>query len=109
MRRGTSEKPPDTIKNSPFIARHAKPANDHYGNTMGRYGDPGACERSVYQALSPPPLEGPGYDANKYLILNLLVWSGFQRPFVFIQMLLMKEVTKDCQCVLITTRNEPNA
>ena len=37
--------------------------NDHYGNATGHYGDPGACMRSVYQALSPPPLEGPGNEA----------------------------------------------
>ena len=26
-------------------------------------GSPGACACNVYQALSPPPLEGPGYEA----------------------------------------------
>ena len=29
-------------------------------------GSPGACACNVYQALSPPPLEGPGYEANKW-------------------------------------------
>ena len=52
---------------SPFIVhgtvRHAEPANDHFGNASGRYGDPSACACSVYQALSPPPLEGPGNEA----------------------------------------------
>ena len=37
---------------SPFIThgtvRHAEPANDHYGNATGRYGDPSTCARSVY-------------------------------------------------------------
>jgi hypothetical protein len=54
----------DTIVYSPFIvyrtARHTKHTNDHYGNATGRYGDPGTCARSVYQALSPPPLERKG-------------------------------------------------
>ena len=40
--------------------RYAEPANDHYGNATGCYGDPSAC--SMYQALS-PPLEGPGNEA----------------------------------------------
>ena len=43
---------------------HAEPTNDHYGNATGRYGDPSACMYClVYQALSPPPLEGPGNKA----------------------------------------------
>ena len=32
-------------------------------NATSHYGDPSTCVRSVYQALSPPPLEGPGYEA----------------------------------------------
>ena len=63
MRRGT----PDTIVYSPFIVhrtvRHAEPVNDHYGNAIGHYGDPSTCTCSVYQALSPPPLEGLGNEA----------------------------------------------
>ena len=46
-------------------ARHAEPANDHYGNATNRYGDSSACARSVYQAHS-PPLEGPGYEATLF-------------------------------------------
>jgi hypothetical protein len=44
------------------LAHHGKPVSDHYGNAIGLYGNPSACARSVYQALS-PPLEGPGYEA----------------------------------------------
>ena len=55
---------------SPFIThgtvRHAEPANDHHGNAIGCYGDPSACACSVYQALSPPPLKGPGNEARLY-------------------------------------------
>ena len=38
--------------------------NDHYGNEISHYGDSSACARSVYQALSPPPLEGPGNETS---------------------------------------------
>ena len=37
--------------------------SNHYGNAIGHYGDPGAYVSSVYQDLSPVPLEGPGYEA----------------------------------------------
>ena len=52
-----------SIVYSPFIihrtAHHAKPANDHYDNATGSYGDLSTHVSSVYQAL-PPPREGPG-------------------------------------------------
>ena len=54
-----------TLRLSPIelYVMHAEPMNDHYGNATGRYGDPSACMCSVYQVLSPPPLEGPGNEA----------------------------------------------
>ena len=62
----------------PFIihitARHAKPAKDHYGNATGRYRDPSACARSVYQTLlSPPPSLGTR------LIMNVNMAVHFSR------------------------------
>ena len=52
--------------------RHAEPANDHYGNTTGCYGNPSACACSVYQAPSRPPLEGLGMRLG--LVLQLAQW-----------------------------------
>ena len=46
-----------------YTVRHAEPANDHYGNATGHYRDPSACVCSMYQALSPPSLEGSGNEA----------------------------------------------
>ena len=46
-----------------YTVRHAEPANDHYGNATGHYRDPSACACSMYQALSPPSLEGSGNEA----------------------------------------------
>ena len=48
----------------------AEPVNDHYGNAIGHYGDPSACARSVYRALS-PPLEGPGNEAKLHPAPNI--------------------------------------
>ena len=62
---------------SPFIihttVRHAEPVNDHYGNATGHYGDPSACACSVYQALSPSPLEEPGNEARLGAAVSTMV------------------------------------
>ena len=65
---------PYTLRLSPIqlYIRHAEPASDHYGNAIGRYGDPGACARNVYQALS-PPLEGPGNEAKVVNVAGALI------------------------------------
>ena len=40
-------------------------------------GSPGACACNVYQALSPPPLEGPGSEARKYHACgDMWGWGG---------------------------------
>ena len=52
--------------------RHAEPANDHYGNTIGCYGIPSAYACSVYQAPSHPPLQGLGMRLG--LVLQLAQW-----------------------------------
>ena len=52
--------------------------NHHYGNTTCRYGDPSACACSVYQAPSPPRLEGLGTRLDLVLQCNL----DYPDPFV---------------------------
>ena len=61
------------------LAHHTEPANDRYGNATGDFG---ACACSVYQALSPPPLERPGYEASIVPVTGIRLETSFlPRPF----------------------------
>ena len=46
-----------------------------YVNFYGRfYGKVDACANGAYQALSPPPLKGPGDEANNVITYFLCQW-----------------------------------